>query len=146
MGPCIGIIESWQNMSVGQRAAIFRRSRDRVEFFIYKTLWQFCTRSISFKQFEDNNCFDRNYYPAKKFHNTAKLAEKLGFETRIYANKIRWFADHACTFDFVMKRAQLRALEIPGTCLLIDESQDMDGCQINWVAEKQVKFAKRFML
>ena len=155
MGPCIGRIESWQNLSVGQRAAIFRRSRDRVEFFIFKTLRQFCTRSISFKQFEDIDCFDRNYYPAKKFHTTAKSAEKLGFETRVYANKTRWYADQACklcriiekedvrTFDFVMKRAQLLALEIPGTCLLIDESQDMDGCQVNWVAEKQVEFAKQ---
>ena len=156
LGPCRTNIESWQNLRASQKASIFRRARDRVEFFIFKTLKQFCTRSISFQQFQDSNCFDRNYYPAKKFHSSSnKVAEKLGFDARLYANKTSWYADQACklcrmivkedirTFDFVMKRAQLLALEIPGTILLIDESQDMDGCQVNWVAETQVKFSKQ---
>jgi superfamily I DNA/RNA helicase len=39
-----------------------------------------------------------------------------------------------------MKRAQLLGLRIPGTLLLVDESQDMDGCQVNWSAKQQVVF------
>jgi hypothetical protein len=44
------------------------------------------------------------------------------------------------TYDIEVKRAQLFQLEIPGTILLVDESQDMDGCQVDWVARQQVGF------
>lgn len=157
LSPCQSKIDSWQNLSNVHRASIYRQARDRVEFFIFKTFRQFCTRSINLREFQDASCYDRNYFPAKQFHTTkSKVAEKLGFDPRVYgSNKIRWYADQACklydfiekddirTFDLIMKRAQLLSLEIPGTILLIDESQDMDGCQVNWVAEKQVQFAKQ---
>jgi superfamily I DNA/RNA helicase len=44
-------------------------------------------------------------------------------------------------YDMKMKRAQLLELEIPGSLLLVNECQDMDGCQVNWVA-KQVPRGK----
>lgn len=36
-----------------------------------------------------------------------------------------------------MKRTQLEQLPIQGFLILIDESQDMDACQIDWAARQQ---------
>jgi superfamily I DNA/RNA helicase len=129
-------------------------ARDRVEFFIYKNLNLFCTRPWSLRDFQDRKTFGRVYYPADQFHKDPQKGAKLGFEPRIYNMcRVHWYADQACklwehiikddirTFDFIMKRAQLLKLKIPGTILLVDESQDMDGCQVDWVAS-QVKLSK----
>jgi len=45
-------------------------------------------------------------------------------------------------FDVLLKIAQLRGLRIPGSLLLVDESQDMDACQIDWVIRQQVASGK----
>jgi hypothetical protein len=49
------------------------------------------------------------------------------------------------SYDFQMKRVQLEELPIPGTLLLVDESQDMDGCQVDWAAT-QAKLGKHVYL
>ena len=41
------------------------------------------------------------------------------------------------TFDIDMKKAQLRQLRIPSSVLLVDESQDMDECQVAWIASQK---------
>ncbi|KAL3926792.1 MAG: hypothetical protein SGBAC_013335, partial [Bacillariaceae sp.] len=136
-----------------QGGAHQRVARDQVEFFLFKTLDQFCTKCMSRREFGKKNTFGRVYFPAKLFHESEQRGGKLGFHPRIYKNRVHWYADQACalwdkaaeedirTFNFIMKRAQLLSLKVPGTILLIDESQDMDGCQVHWVAE-QVKFSK----
>jgi superfamily I DNA/RNA helicase len=123
------------------------RARAQVEFFLFKTLKQFCQREISREQFRTSTDPDRNYYPAIRFHRETQL----GFETAKYNEKVGFYANQACclwdlvvrdniiSHDFQMKRAQLEGLRIPGTLLLMDESQDMDGCQVSW-AKQQVVF------
>ncbi len=43
---------------------------------------------------------------------------------------------HVKNYDLEMKRAQLMGLEIPGSLILVDECQDMDGCQVEWVSQQ----------
>ena len=45
------------------------------------------------------------------------------------------------TFSIEMKKAQLAKLQIPCSVLLVDECQDLDGCQVAWI-ECQKKFGK----
>jgi UvrD/REP helicase N-terminal domain/UvrD-like helicase C-terminal domain len=37
-----------------------------------------------------------------------------------------------------MKRVQYFALRVPGTIVLVDESQDLDACQVDWIGRQQV--------
>lgn len=37
------------------------------------------------------------------------------------------------TFNIETKKAQLNMLRIPCSVLLCDESQDFDGCQVDWI-------------
>jgi superfamily I DNA/RNA helicase len=122
------------------------RAREQVEYFLFKTLQQFCQKELSREQFGNTSRDDRDYYPASLFHQETQL----GFDKAIYFKKLSFYADEACrlwdivvkdnvlSHDFQMKRAQLMGLRIPGTLLLVDESQDMDGCQVNWSAKQQV--------
>jgi superfamily I DNA/RNA helicase len=122
------------------------RAREKAEFFLFKTLKQFCQQATSREQFGCVDFKDRNYYPAVRFHKETQL----GFDKVIYSRKLSFYANQACRLwdlavkenilsqDFQMKRAQLLGLRIPGTLLLVDESQDMDGCQVNWSAKQQV--------
>jgi superfamily I DNA/RNA helicase len=125
------------------------RAREQVEFFLFKTLQQFCKQDATRERFGTGlNNRTRDYYPAKLFHKETQF----GFDKAIYNNKVCFYADQACllwdcvvqdnvqSHDFIMKRAQLMGLRIPGTLLLVDESQDMDGCQVDWAAKQQVVF------
>jgi len=154
LGPCYHEIHRRKHASENAESTARRLARDKVEFFLYKTLTQFCTRAMSRTEFGKRETFGRTYYPAELFHKSDKKGPKFGFSMNAYnAATLNWYADHACklwdkiveedirTFNFIMKRAQLLSLEVSGTILLIDESQDMDGCQVSWVAD-QVKFAK----
>jgi AAA domain/UvrD-like helicase C-terminal domain len=104
--------------------------------------------------------FARDYYPIKLFHTTSRNSgdsltkksngEGLGFDPKHYSKNIEWYAmqvgslwlkiclEDIHSFDFDMKRVQLYGNRIPGTMLLVDESQDMDGCQIDWAIKQQV--------
>jgi superfamily I DNA/RNA helicase len=123
------------------------RAREQVEFFLFKTLKQFCQQDTSRERFGVRvNNRSRDYYKARLFHEETQL----GFEKAIYSRKLSFYANQACRLwdlvvkdnivsqDFQMKRAQLLGLRIPGTLLLVDESQDMDGCQVSWSAKQQV--------
>jgi ATP-dependent exoDNAse (exonuclease V) beta subunit len=43
------------------------------------------------------------------------------------------------SYDFDMKRVQYFALRVPGTIVLVDESQDLDACQVDWIGRQQVE-------
>ena len=82
-------------------------------------------------------------------------AAKLGFPPAIYfpRSSYEFFADTCVeiwdyvmthgirTYDIDMKNAQLKKLKIPCSVLLVDESQDLDQCQVAW-AESQKEFGE----
>lgn len=131
---------------LGKKEEAKERAREQVEFFLFKTLKQFCQQETSREQFGRADFTKRNYYRAQLFHQETQL----GFEKAIYTRKLSFYANQACcmwdlavkdkilSHDFQMKQAQLLGLRIPGTLLLVDESQDMDGCQVSWSAKQQV--------
>ena len=41
------------------------------------------------------------------------------------------------TFDIEIKKAQLKGLRISSSVLLVDESQDMDQCQVDWIDQQK---------
>ena len=45
------------------------------------------------------------------------------------------------SYDIEMKKAQLNNLRIPCSVLLVDECQDLDGCQVEFIA-KQIDFGE----
>jgi hypothetical protein len=133
--------ENIKNFKPEKRASLLLSAQRQVVFYIYKTLNQFCRSSDSLEEFRDVHRRKRNYYPATVFH-TSDASEKLGFPVIVYQNKVSFYADTALqvwdsleknqkrSYDLEMKRAHLKALRIPGSVLLVDESQDMDGCQV----------------
>lgn len=124
-----------------------KKVKKKVEFFLFKTLHNFCISKMSLRELGNYSTFNRVYYPAVRYHQGSQ-ARNDGFEGYQYKNKISWYADTIYklwsnpefmkikSFDLEMKRAQLYKLEIPGTCILLDESQDCDACQIDWVAQQ----------
>jgi len=138
-----------RNKEDPRKAASMTEAAERqVLFFIFKTFTQFCRSPYMVEQFNDPNFKYRNYFPAEKFHQDGKEGEKQGFPSMVYRFKLGKYADIAClvwdaatqqgirSYDMEMKRAQLKALRIPGSLLLVDESQDMDGCQVDWIAKQ----------
>ena len=133
------------------------KMKRQIVFFIRKTLWQFCNRSFTPDNFNDQSFCHRDYYPAKQYHKYRGRGEELGFPYRVYEQKISEYANMAFkvwqyieskgirTYDIEMKRAQLSCLQIPGTLLLVDECQDLDECQIDWIA-KQEKYGTHIYL
>jgi hypothetical protein len=88
---------------------------------------QFCHSRDSLEDFADRTRWNRDYYPAKKFHSDDKAALAYGFSPQVYKSKVGWYTDQAyrlwgmlrkiCNYDLEMKRAHLLKLEIPGTLL-----------------------------
>lgn len=111
---------------------------EKIVYFLFKQLTQFCRSEISLKDLKDPKTWNRVYYPARLFHQRNKDFQE-------YDKECPWFADiihnqwdeklkHINSFDLEMKRAQLSKLEIPDTtCILLDETQDCDACQIDWI-------------
>lgn len=150
--PCFQEISRLSNRRNNPRADRSRQiestesfAEKQVVFFLYKTLAQFCHSQDSLETFADRTSWSRDYYPAKKFHDDKKNLA-AGFSPDVYKPKVSWYADQAFrlwnmlgkirNFDLEMKRAHLLELEIPGTLLLVDECQDMDGCQVAWVSHQ----------
>ena len=72
---------------------------------------------------------------------------RVSFYADVVANKL-WRMleeEEVISYDLEVKRAQLADLQIAGSLLLVDESQDMDACQINWMAG-QSKFGTHVYL
>ena len=82
-------------------------------------------------------------------------ASKLGFPAEIYAKPCSYgFYVDICirlweyvvqsnkrSYEVDMKKAQLNNLRIPCSVLLVDECQDLDGCQVAFIA-KQIDFGE----
>lgn len=120
-------------------APMLQAAERQVCFFVFKCFSQFCRSPWTLEQFKDPHFKRRNYYPSEVFHKEGGEGEKQGFPPMVYKFKVGRYADLAClvwdaaseqgirSFDIEMKRAQLKSLRIPGSLLLVDESQDMDG-------------------
>ena len=90
----------------------------------------------------------------QKFHEGSD-GNQMGFPSSVYRplKKRSFYADQAyeiwkylrqkniITYDILVKRVQLMDVVIPCTVLLVDECQDMDGCQVEWM-KNQAKFGK----
>ena len=88
-----------------------------------------------------------NKCPGCVFKETDGQATKLGFPPAIYSpeSSYSFFADTAVevweyvvrsgyrTFDIETKKAQLKGLRIPASVLLVDECQDLDEAQVEWI-------------
>jgi len=133
-----------------KREGKYRRARNRVLKFLTQTLDLFCQSDWTFSEFADSNNEQRVHYSARYYHECK--GEEHGFEKQVYCrkDKISWYADTAAaiwnsfpgnktSFARDMKLAHLGQKKIDATCILIDESQDCDACQIVWI-EKQVEF------
>jgi len=117
----------------------------QVRFFLGKTLDNFCRSSMDLDRLRDKRNPKRHYYPATKFHGPDGDGEKHGFVHAIYSDRLGFYADQVValwdaiveegvtTYNTDMKQAQLARLALPGTLLLCDECQDMDGCQVDWI-------------
>jgi ATP:corrinoid adenosyltransferase len=140
-------INSRNKKDATKGASMLESAERQVLFFIFKTFATFCRSPYTLEQLKDPMFKYRDYYPAKKFHCEGD-GEKQGFPKQVYSSKLSKYADIAClvweaasqqgirSYDLEMKRAQLKALRIPGSLLLVDESQDMDGCQVDWIAKQ----------
>jgi superfamily I DNA/RNA helicase len=101
---------------------------------------------------KDANKFSFHFQVKMDFRKGEKAAN-LGFPPEIYAleKSYRFYADttvklwdyviqnNVRTYDTEMKKAQLKGLRIPCSVLLVDECQDLDGCQVAFI-EKQKEF------
>lgn len=75
----------------------------------------------------------------------------MGFPSAIYSVKSSYsFYANTCvklweyvlkhnirSYDIEMKKAQLKNLRIPCSVLLVDECQDLDGCQVAFIANQR---------
>ena len=119
-------------------------AQTQVVFFVFKTLTQFCRKSVSLEFFKNArqlkyNEYKRNYYPAVLFHNEEGNGPKAGFSSAYYSQRVGFYADiaselwddlgHDLTYDLEMKQAQLMELAVHGKIILVDECQDLDECQ-----------------
>ena len=120
---------------------------DKALFYARKAFESFCRSKKTLAELEDRSNTNRHYYPLKCDFCEGGKACKLGFPPAIYNKEKSWefFADLAVkiwetvnrlgikTYDIEMKRAQLRSIRIPCSVLLVDECQDLDECQVDWV-------------
>eukprot|EP01043_Picozoa_sp_COSAG02_P057325 COSAG02_NODE_6939_length_3275_cov_3.165302_1_plen_804_part_00 len=102
----------------------------------------------------------RAYYPAQLWHERSPQFQGVAapngvprkwYQGRWYLEQARLLWDRMVTFDIVtfssiMKLAQLGRLEIPGTFLLVDESQDLNECQIDLLLQQQVRGVHAFFV
>ena len=153
--PCITVIERTSKNETSRQGRV-SKCREQVEFFIYKTLVNFCRSEWTLEVFKGKPFFGRDYYPAKLYHKAGGRGEDAGFSSYIYDRSddrgYGFYASQAArlwevaltedipSFDFSMKLAQLKKLRVPGSILLVDESQDMDACQVDWISKQQVEF------
>jgi hypothetical protein len=106
------------------------------------------------------NCLSSRFLVLVQLYHKNSKNEAQGFSVRDYNNRvaIAFYADLVSSklwdklmkeeiksYDLEVKRAQLQELQIGGSLLLVDESQDMDECQIRWMA-KQSEFGTHVYL
>ena len=158
---CTQLIQTRQ-LPASQHQESLTEARRKVEHFIFKSFLHFCQSPWSLYEYETGmdamtgeEIFGRNYYPAVLYHKGEGKSRQqqmdMTFPIHIYGRHIGFYATQAhhlfraaveqrlFTFDICMKRAQLAELRIPGTIILVDEAQDLDGCQVDWAVRSQVK-------
>jgi hypothetical protein len=106
------------------------------------------------------NCLNSRFPVLVQLYHKNSKNEAHGFSHRDYDNRvaIAFYADLVSTklwdklmkeeiisYDLEVKRAHLQEFQIGGSLLLVDESQDMDECQIRWMA-KQSEFGTHVYL
>lgn len=144
----------------GQRTGRnFRLLYEKTVHYLFKTLENFTRKNTSFETLKDKLQLSRHYYPVTKEFKENGVAAKLGFPPQVYSleNSYAFFADTCVeiweyvvrnnirSYNLEMKMAQLQNLRIPCTVLLVDECQDLDGCQVAWI-EGQKKFGTHIYL
>ena len=150
------------NKRIAAREQMEQRAREQVEFFIYKSLVQFCQSNWTLEEYKEGTPFGRDYYPAITFHGLDKRGnhykqrdykgKEWGFLREQYnEERVKIYAETAAvlwemmiqqdirSFDIEMKRVQLLGLPVGAEILLVDESQDMDACQLDFIARRQVE-------
>ena len=128
-----------------------KKAYDQVVFWLEKSFNCFCIKDISLEQLKDEKNSFRHYYPLQKYaFKPGEIASRLGFPLSVYSSEqsYKFFADQCVvlwnyviengirTFDTEMKRAQLNQVRIPGSALLVDECQDLDACQVDFIASQ----------
>lgn len=154
------VLNFLQDMPVGTQSdeQSKQRAEKTVRNYISKTLTKVFLHSAKSEEegFDLNERFNV-YYPAMKWHQGKDLINPVpkGVPTASSKNDeyrvIRFYVENAkliwdrmtvqdngsppliMTFDSVLKRAQLQNTKIPCTALLVDESQDLNACQIAWI-------------
>ena len=123
-------------------------AKAQVLFYIRKTLDNFCrNRFMSMEEFLKGE-YNTTYYPATLWHQRAPGVKREApdgipkdcedfyttcakeiWETLMTDGKL-------VTFDSVVKRVQLNKYYMDCTALLVDESQDLDAAQIDWLVQQ----------
>jgi superfamily I DNA/RNA helicase len=132
---------------------------EKAVHYLFKTLENFTRNKTSLETLKDKKQPSRHYYPMTQQLRENGDAAKLGFPPHIYSRESSYsfFADTCVeiweyivknnirSYNIEMKKAQLQNLRIPCTVLLVDECQDLDGCQVAWI-EGQKKFGTHIFL
>jgi hypothetical protein len=133
-----------------------RLLREKLRNYLLKTFENFTRRDMTLEALQDGSRKEwspRHYYPVKVGFKEGGEAAKLGFPPSIYSieSSYSFYADTSVeiwkhvikngirSFNIIMKMAQLQNLRIPSSVLLVDECQDLDGCQVAWI-EGQKEF------
>lgn len=123
--------------------------------FIRRTLETFMQSDRSEEEGFDHRVFGTTYYPAVLWHQGKKDPKVGNIPSRpgdFYTKQAKKVWDlispvrvggakssKVTAFDAVVKAAQLKNKRIPGTVLLVDEAQDMNSCNIDWLNKNRPK-------
>jgi len=132
---------------------------EKTVHYLFKTLENFTRKNTSLETLKDKMQRSRHYYPLTSEFKENGVAAKLGFPPHIYSleSSYSFFADTCVeiwdyivmngirSYNIEMKKAQLENLRIQCTVLLVDECQDLDECQVDWI-EGQKKFGTHIFL
>ncbi len=81
--------------------------------------------------------FNSIYFPAKKFHEKSVTSTNFNFNFfYVYEAMKLWsiiVSSPYRSFDCLAKQAQLGMYRIDASALLVDESQDLNGCMLAWL-------------
>jgi hypothetical protein len=141
----------------GMKKSIFRR----VVFFIRKTLDVFLQSKFSLDEWQPHKWWSV-YHPANRFHKENEYVFTFSVNYRdFYVNKAKELfalfsetnndpthksSNQLSTYDTVMKEVQLSALQLPYSAILVDESQDLNACQIDWISAQKRLFQTHVFL
>ena len=133
-------IEAWVlSSSTSHKPA--NKVNDQIELaahWVFKTLERWYRSAAPLDHLARNDYY--TYYPAKKDHK-----EKIGGEAGMFYVKTAreiwdkiWKNDLPLTHDIYLKKAQLDSLQMASfTVILLDESQDVNACQLDAFVTQQ---------